>query len=85
MDSIFVTHGAADAVPIWFVTAANYPDVRKMIGAEARAFADAAGFEPKSGRYLLLPGKTTTRPASAACCSASKAQTRSRIRSCPAA
>jgi leucyl aminopeptidase len=58
MDSIFVTHKAADAVPIWFVTAANYKDVRKMIGAEARAFADAAGFEPKSGRYLPLPGKS---------------------------
>ena len=58
MDSIFVTHKTADAVPIWFVTRANYEDVRKMIGAEARSFADAAGFEPKSGRYLLLPGKT---------------------------
>jgi leucyl aminopeptidase len=57
MDSIFVTHKAADAVPIWFVTSANYKDVRKMIGAEARSFADAAGFEPKSGRHLLLPGK----------------------------
>jgi leucyl aminopeptidase len=58
MDSIFVTHKAADAIPIWFVTAANYKDVRKMIGAEASAFADAAGFEPKSGRYLPLPGKS---------------------------
>ena len=29
----------------------------KSIGAELSAFADAAGFEPKSGRYLLLPGK----------------------------
>ena len=57
MDSIFVTHKTADAIPIWFVTASNYKDVRKMIGAEARAFADAAGFEPKSGRYLPLPGK----------------------------
>jgi leucyl aminopeptidase len=57
MDSIFITHAAADAIPIWFVTAANYPDVRKMLGAEAGDFADAAGFEPKSGRHLLLPGK----------------------------
>jgi len=57
MDSIFITHGAADAVPIWFVTAANYPDVRKVLGAELCAFADAAGFEPKAGRHLLLPGK----------------------------
>ncbi len=57
MDSIFVARGAADAVPIWFVTVASYPDVRKAIGTEACAFADAAGFEPKAGRHLLLPGK----------------------------
>jgi leucyl aminopeptidase len=58
MDSIFVTHGAAGAVPIWFVTAASYSDVRKVLGAEACAFADAAGFEPKPGRHLLLPSKS---------------------------
>jgi leucyl aminopeptidase len=57
MNAIFVTHGGVDAVPIWFVTAANYPDVRKVLGAELCAFADAAGFEPKAGRQLLLPGK----------------------------
>jgi len=57
MDSIFVARGTADAIPVWFVTAASYPDVRKVIGAEACAFADAAGFEPKPGRHLLLPGK----------------------------
>jgi leucyl aminopeptidase len=57
MDTIFVTHSAAGAIPIWFVTAANYPDVRKVLGAELSAFADAAGFEPKAGRQLLLPGK----------------------------
>src|ERR1700728_38926 len=57
MDSIFVARGTADAVPIWFVTAANYPELRDRLDADARAFADAAGFEPKAGRYLLLPGK----------------------------
>ena len=57
MDSIFVARGTADAIPIWFVTAASYPDVRKVIGAEVCAFAAAAGFEPKPGRNLLLPGK----------------------------
>ncbi len=56
MDTIFVTHGTAGAVPIWFVMAASYPDVRKVVGPEACAFADAAGFEPKPGRHLLLPG-----------------------------
>ena len=57
MDTIFVARGTANAVPIWFVTAASYPDVRETLGTEACAFADAAGFEPKPGRLLLLPGK----------------------------
>jgi leucyl aminopeptidase len=57
MASIFVARETAAAIPIWFVTAETYPDVRKLIGIEACAFADAAGFEPKSGRHLLLPGK----------------------------
>jgi leucyl aminopeptidase len=54
---IFTAGGAGAAVPIWFVTAATYPDVRERLDAEAVAFADAAGFEPKAGRHLLLPGK----------------------------
>jgi leucyl aminopeptidase len=57
MDTIFVARGGAHAIPIWFVTAQNYAEVRKLIGAPACAFADAAGFEPKTGRHLLLPGK----------------------------
>jgi leucyl aminopeptidase len=57
MDSIFIVRGTADAIPIWFVTTANYPGVRKTLGTEAASFANAAGFEPKSGRLLLLPGK----------------------------
>jgi leucyl aminopeptidase len=57
MDSIFVAHGAADAIPIWFVTAASYGDVRARLDPGMRAFADAAGFEAKAGRHLLLPGK----------------------------
>ncbi len=57
VNSIFVARGAADAVPIWFVTAATYPEVRERLDAEANAYAAAAGFEPKAGRQLLLPGK----------------------------
>jgi leucyl aminopeptidase len=60
MDSVFIARGTAagtaTAVPIWFVTAANYNDVRQSIGAAASAFADAAGFEAKAGRHLFLPG-----------------------------
>ena len=57
MDPIFTTSRAAAAIPIWFVTAANYPEVRERLSAGARAFADAAGFEPKPGQYLALPGE----------------------------
>jgi len=57
MDPIFSTRATAEAIPIWFVTGANYADVQRLIGAEASAFAKAAGFEPKAGRQLLLPGK----------------------------
>jgi leucyl aminopeptidase len=57
MDSVFVARGAAGAIPIWFVTAANYADVRERLDPAARSFADAAHFEPKAGRHLLLPGK----------------------------
>jgi leucyl aminopeptidase len=57
METIFVVRGSAQTIPIWFVTAQNYAEVRKLIGAPACAFADATGFEPKPGRHLLLPGK----------------------------
>ena len=31
--------------------------MQRSIGGAASAFAEAAGFEPKAGRHLLLPGK----------------------------
>ncbi len=58
MDVIFGAGGAADAVPIWFVTKENYAELRQRWGAQACSFADAAGFEPKAGRHLLLPGES---------------------------
>lgn len=56
MTSIFTADRAAAAVPIWFVTAANYAEVRERLDAAALAYADAAGFEPKPGHALVLPG-----------------------------
>jgi leucyl aminopeptidase len=53
----FVSPGAAAARPVWFATAGSYAEVRRRLGARAAAFADAAGFEPKPGRFLLLPGE----------------------------
>jgi leucyl aminopeptidase len=55
MQSIF-SAGVAAAIPIWFVTAATYQDVRERLSPTARAFADAAGFEPRPGQCLALPG-----------------------------
>jgi leucyl aminopeptidase len=57
MQSIFSAGASAAAIPIWFVTTTTYKDVRERLGAAARAFADAAGFEPKPGQYLALPGE----------------------------
>jgi leucyl aminopeptidase len=59
MHPVFVTRGAAALpVPIWFVTSATWAALRDGLEPGARAFADAAGFAPKPGRHLLLPGGT---------------------------
>jgi len=53
MHPVLVARGAA-AFPIWFVSAETYASVRAQ--TDAGAFAEAAGFEPKAGRHLLIPG-----------------------------
>jgi leucyl aminopeptidase len=57
MHPAFLPPGAAPATPIWFVTGATWPALRVALEPGARAFVDAAGFEAKAGRHLLLPGK----------------------------
>jgi leucyl aminopeptidase len=47
--------GKTDSVPIWFVTAAIWDNIRERLDETALAFAEASGFEPKPGRYLVLP------------------------------
>jgi leucyl aminopeptidase len=57
MHPTYVSPGSArSATPIWFVDAATYPSVRDALDAAQRTFAEAAGFDPKPGRHLLLPG-----------------------------
>jgi leucyl aminopeptidase len=56
MHDVFVPPGGAGVRPVWFATAATYAAVREAIGRHACAYADAAGFEPKAGQALLLPG-----------------------------
>ncbi len=46
----------AAATPIWLVDATTWAATRAGLPSEAVAFADAMGFEPKSGRHLILPG-----------------------------
>jgi leucyl aminopeptidase len=54
MHPLFVT-GDKAALPIWFVAADSYERIIGKLDAKARAFAAAAGFEPKPGRFLALP------------------------------
>ncbi len=46
-----------NAVPIHAVDGETWPSVREGLRPEARAFADANGFEPKPGRHLVVPGE----------------------------
>ncbi|MFZ1895762.1 MAG: leucyl aminopeptidase family protein [Rhodoplanes sp.] len=57
MHSTFVKRGGA-AVPIWFADKTSWPALRAQFDDKARAFADAAGFEPKAERHVLLPDAT---------------------------
>ncbi len=56
MHPMFIPRGqSARTIPVTFVTAESWPGERERLDGRARAFADAAGFEPKPGRHLLLP------------------------------
>ena len=54
MHPIFAGTGER-AVPILFVTAANFSQATQSLDARARAFVQAAGFEPKAGKHLPVP------------------------------
>src|SRR5438874_13684402 len=56
MHPIFSPRGEAPAVPVTFVTAATWPQLRRHLDARERAYAEAAGFELRPGQHLLLPG-----------------------------
>lgn len=56
MHPAFVSAPAEAAIPIWFVTTATWDEVRGRLYPSAQAYAQAAGFEPKPGRLLVLPG-----------------------------
>ncbi len=54
MHSLFASAGA-QAVPILFVTAANFAEATSILDAREQAFVQAAGFEPKAGKHLIVP------------------------------
>ena len=56
MHPIFAKAGEKPAVPILFVDAATFDEVTKTLDERARAFVRAAGYEPKAGKHLLVPG-----------------------------
>jgi leucyl aminopeptidase len=61
MHPIFVARGeASGAVPIWFVTTAGWDDGGGPLDTHTRAFARAAGYEPRPGDHLLVPGTNNT-------------------------
>jgi len=51
--------GDGASIPIWFVTADTFAQVREQLWAAARRFAETAKFEPKAGQFLLLPGENS--------------------------
>src|SRR5690349_6572632 len=46
------------AIPILFASEQTWSSVRQDLDRTAARFAETAGFEPKVGRHLLLPGET---------------------------
>ena len=59
MHPVFVARRKA-ALPIWFVTPANFSKVCDGLDKSARAFVKASGFEPRPGQHLLLPAPAGT-------------------------
>ncbi len=61
MHPVLLSRGqAAATIPVTFVSATTWREVRERLASHERAFAQAAGFEPKPGRHLLLPGTEGT-------------------------
>jgi leucyl aminopeptidase len=57
---IFAKASEGPAVPILFVTAANFDEATKILDEREHVFVRAAGFEPKPGRHLMVPAANGT-------------------------
>jgi len=56
MHPVFASAGKTQAVPILFVTTANFAEATRILGDREHVFIRAAGYEPKPGRHLIVPG-----------------------------
>ena len=56
MPALFETASGSSAIPITFVTKANWTEISEELPPQARQFAQSNGFAPKPGKYLGLPG-----------------------------
>jgi leucyl aminopeptidase len=55
MHPIFVQAGETEAVPIFFVSAADFAKATTILDAREHVFVRASGFEPKPGNHLIVP------------------------------
>ena len=60
MHPVFLAPDSAATIPVWFVRASNWRDIRATLDPRACAFAEACGFEPVAGRHAFLPGPDRT-------------------------
>ncbi|MFN3351317.1 leucyl aminopeptidase family protein [Pseudorhodoplanes sp.] len=56
MHPAFGESNHAPVTPIWFASKTTWPGIREGLSPLARSYADTAGFEPKPGAHLALPG-----------------------------
>ena len=73
MTSIFVARGTAEAIPIWFVTAASYPELRERLERRGPRLCRCGGLRAQA---RPPPAAAGSGPGSAACCSGWKPPTR---------
>ena len=56
MHPVFLQRGeTTPTIPVTFVNAGSWRDIRDELDSRMRAFADACRFDPSPGRHLLLP------------------------------
>ena len=59
MRSALIAHDAArSAIPVYFVDRSTLPDRFAMLGARAKAWAEANDYDGTAGRLLIVPDET---------------------------